>query len=234
MTLFFFKLPSFFFAIVSVACYNLNKSLIFGNRQFVREVFIMDLKVIKGLLILALSAVMLAGCALDEDEPVAAEAVAAEDAEASTEGESDFEGLDTVDLEGNSVTKDIFSQADVTVVNVWGTFCGPCIGEMPELQKWNEEKADNVQIIGIVADIGGAGDSEHIDLANQIGEKAGITFTNIIPDEYLYENLLSSINVVPTTFLVDKEGNIIPDSTIQGAQVEAYKEAVSSYLEGNS
>ena len=41
----------------------------------------------------------------------------------------------TTDLEGNTVTNDIFSQADLTVVNFWGTFCNPCINEMPELAK---------------------------------------------------------------------------------------------------
>ena len=49
----------------------------------------------------------------------------------------------TTDLEGNTVTNDIFSQADLTVVNFWGTFCNPCINEMPELAKWNEEMPDN-------------------------------------------------------------------------------------------
>ena len=46
----------------------------------------------------------------------------------------------TTDLEGNTVTNDIFSQADLTVVNFWGTFCNPCINEMPELAKWIVEK----------------------------------------------------------------------------------------------
>ncbi|MCR5420052.1 MAG: TlpA family protein disulfide reductase, partial [Lachnospiraceae bacterium] len=74
-------------------------------------------------------------------------------------------------------------------------------------------------------------DKEHISLAGSIGDKAGVTFTNIIPDEWLYNNILNSINVVPTTFLADSEGNIIPDTTILGAQVNAYKEAVNDYLE---
>ena len=49
-----------------------------------------------------------------------------------------------------SVTNDIFSQADLTVVNFWGTFCNPCIDEMPELAKWNEEMPDNVQMLGVI------------------------------------------------------------------------------------
>ena len=59
----------------------------------------------------------------------------------------------TTDLEGNTVTNDIFSQADLTVVNFWGTFCNPCINEMPELAKWNEEMPDNVQMLGTIVDV---------------------------------------------------------------------------------
>ena len=56
-------------------------------------------------------------------------------------------------LEGNTVTNDILSQADLTVVNFWGTFCNPCINEMPELAKWNEEMPDNVQMLGAIVDV---------------------------------------------------------------------------------
>ncbi|MCR5421919.1 MAG: TlpA family protein disulfide reductase, partial [Lachnospiraceae bacterium] len=152
----------------------------------------MNLKILKAILIPAAAAVLITGCGSDMNETVYTE-------ESSVQ--TSFEGLDTVDIQGNSITNDFFKQADVTVVNVWGTFCGPCIGEMPELQKWNEEKPDNVQILGIVADISGPQDKEHISLAGSIGDKAGVTFTNIIPDEWLYNNILNSINVVPTTFL---------------------------------
>lgn len=37
----------------------------------------------------------------------------------------------TVDMAGNTVTDELFTQADLTVLNIWGTYCGPCIGEMP-------------------------------------------------------------------------------------------------------
>ena len=39
----------------------------------------------------------------------------------------------TKDLDGNEVTEEIFAKKDLTVVNIWGTFCTPCIGEMPAL-----------------------------------------------------------------------------------------------------
>lgn len=76
----------------------------------------------------------------------------------------------TTDLKGNTVTNDIFSQADLTVVNFWGTFCNPCINEMPELAKWNEEMPDNVQMLGAIVDVETV-DSDEYALAQQIVEK---------------------------------------------------------------
>ena len=42
-------------------------------------------------------------------------------------------------LEGTEITQDIFAEADLTMVNIWGTFCGPCIREMPELGEISRE-----------------------------------------------------------------------------------------------
>ena len=57
-------------------------------------------------------------------------------ASAGTEaGKEKFPSFETTDTKGNKVTEKIFADKEITMVNVWGTFCGPCINEMPELQK---------------------------------------------------------------------------------------------------
>lgn len=142
--------------------------------------------------------------------------------------ENKIPSFTTKDLEGNTVTESIFSEKDLTVVNIWGTFCGPCIGEMPELAEWSESMPSNVQIIGIVCDIEGEDDQEHKDKAKEIMEKAGANFTNLIPKGGL-DSLLSGITGVPTTMFVDKNGNITGKAVI-GANVEAYKEFVEDYI----
>lgn len=55
--------------------------------------------------------------------------------------------FEVTDLEGNPVgeSNSIFENTDITVVNCWGTFCTPCIDEMPELEEWTKEMPDNVQ-----------------------------------------------------------------------------------------
>ena len=108
----------------------------------------------------------------------------------------------TTDLEGNTVTNDIFSQADLTVVNFWGTFCNPCINEMPELAKWNEEMPDNVQMLGAIVDVETV-DSDEYALAQQIVEKTGVTYENVIAPG-AFDQFINKLAGVPTTVFIDK------------------------------
>ena len=127
-----------------------------------------------------------------------------------------------------TVDNSIFADKDLTVLNVWGTFCGPCIQEMPELGEWQRSLPDNVQIIGLVADVAGKEDADHIELANTILDKTNAHFTNIIPNNDFAE-LLSGVVGVPTTFFINKEGKIV-GKPIVGAQVPKYKAFVEEYL----
>lgn len=129
----------------------------------------------------------------------------------------------TVDLNGNTVTDDIFAEKDLTVLNVWGTYCGPCINEMPELGKWAKELPENVQLIGLICD--GYGNE---DTAVQIAEKAGAEYLQLIANED-FSQFFETIVGVPTTFFVDKNGNIVGEPII-GAYVEGYKNFVEDYL----
>ena len=122
----------------------------------------------------------------------------------------------------------IFKDKDLTVLNIWGTFCGPCINEMPELGAWAKEMPENVQIIGLVADIVGETDSKQIDTAKTILEKTDANFQNIIPNAD-FSPLLSTVVGVPTTYFINREGKIV-GKPIVGAQVSKYKAFVEDYL----
>ncbi len=153
-----------------------------------------------------------------------------EDVAEQAESGAKMPSFTAVDLNGNTVTESIFSEKDLTVVNIWGTFCGPCVGEMPELGTWAQEMPDNVQLIGLVIDVAGEEDTEHRDLAVSIMEKAGADFTQIIANQD-FADILKDVYGVPTTIFVDKEGNIVGDSII-GADVDGYKQFVEEYLDG--
>lgn len=133
----------------------------------------------------------------------------------------------TVDFEGNKVTNDIFAEADITVVNFWGTFCSPCIDEMEELAEWAEEMPENVQLIGAVVDVEST-ESEEYALAQEIVEKTGVQYKNVIAIG-AFDRFVNNLVGVPTTFFFDKEGKVIGEPVV-GAKIEEYKQHVEDYL----
>ena len=146
-------------------------------------------------------------------------------AEAETEAQKKrgvFEIFEAVDLSGNPVNQDIFKDYDLTMINIWATFCGPCLSEMPELGELSEEYKDKgVQIIGICTDTlnydGSVNDSQ-IEEANAIVEETGASYLHIVPAGDLAATLLPQIQVVPTTVFVDKDGKQVGGGAVSGAR----------------
>ena len=154
-------------------------------------------------------------------------------AEASSEETEDpgYVGVDfaTTDVYGNEVGPEIFTENTVTVVNVWDTYCGPCIGEMPDLQNWysvEQSKGSGIMIVGIPYDV----DMSTADEAIDILRDNNVTYPNLIVDDGLYEMFVKDITVVPTTYIVDSNGNIIA-GPIEGAYIDLYHDEVLAYLD---
>ncbi len=136
--------------------------------------------------------------------------------------------FDTTDIYGNSYTEDYFKDHNLTIVNVWGTYCGPCINEMPELEDlYNGELNElNVGLIGIPVDVY---DASTISICTDLIEELGVTFPILVPDDALYSAYVESAMVVPTTYIVDRDGNIVA-GPIEGSYVDEYMEAVYANL----
>lgn len=139
-----------------------------------------------------------------------------------------FGSFTSTDLDGNEVTEAIFADKDLTILNVWGTYCGPCKDEMPELAEWTKELPDNVQIVGMVIDVP-EGDADMIATAKEICKDTGVTYTNITDNDSV-EAVLESVEAIPTTFFLDSEGKTVCKPII-GNDTEAYKKAVQEYLD---
>lgn len=57
------------------------------------------------------------------------------------------------DLDGHAVALPQDYAGRALLINVWASWCGPCIDEMPELQRYSERQgADGVQVIGLALD----------------------------------------------------------------------------------
>jgi len=124
-----------------------------------------------------------------------------------------FGDFTATDTEGNEVTNDIFADYDVTMVNIWASFCGPCINEMPDLAELNEEYRERgFQIVGIVIDVtdykGNVDDATLADALDVI-QSTGADYTHIIPSADMFEAYLRKINSVPTTLFVNSAGEVI-------------------------
>lgn len=118
----------------------------------------------------------------------------------------------TEDIYGNEITKNIFSDYDLTMVNVFATWCNPCLEEIPYLAELDQELASqSVNIIGIVMDVNENGtiNQDKLQLAQQIAEKTGAKYEFLLPDSVLLSGRLQGINAYPETFFVDREGNIV-------------------------
>ena len=139
----------------------------------------------------------------------------------------------TTDLEGNTLDQSILADYDLTMVNVWATFCGPCINEMPDLGELAAEYADKgVQIIGLVSDTmdsdGTISDSQ-VETAKEIVAETGADYRHLLPSDDLL-GILSQIYAVPTTFFVDSEGVQVGDAIVTAQSKKKWIETIDGML----
>lgn len=137
------------------------------------------------------------------------------------------------DLDGNTVDQSMLADYDLTMVNVWATFCGPCINEMPDLGELAQEYADrNVQIIGMVSDVlntDGSINEEQVQTARDIVAQTGANYTHLLPSDDLL-GVLSQISYVPTTFFVDSEGTQVGSAIVSAQSKEQWEQTIDQML----
>lgn len=148
------------------------------------------------------------------------------------EGES-LGSFTTEDINGETYTEEVFSQAELTMVNVFATWCSPCINEIPylaELDKTMEEKG--VQVVGFVMDSvnGTEKNQEGIEKARVISEKTKAEYPFLLPDEGYLNGRIANIQAVPETFFVDKNGMITGETYSGSRSLEEWEEIVEQEL----
>ncbi len=138
------------------------------------------------------------------------------------------------DMKGATVTSDIFAKNKVTILNIWGTFCGPCIREMPDLAKLNEaNKAKGVEVVGIVIDIldrKGNVDPRVKSSGEAIISQTGANYTHIIPNMTMMTGLLKNIQAVPTTIFVDSNGRQIGEAYLGSRSQKDWQKIIDEIL----
>ena len=124
-----------------------------------------------------------------------------------------FEGKD---LDGNTVKSDeLFSANAVTVVNFWFTTCNPCVGELSELDALNKELAEKGGSLIGVNTFTLDGDETAISEAKDVLAKKGATYQNVyFPSDGEAGKFTSNIFAYPTTYVVDRSGNIVGEPIV--------------------
>lgn len=130
---------------------------------------------------------------------------------------------------GEEISDKIFSKYDVTVVNVWGTYCPPCLAEMPLLGEVDRNLPENINMIGICIDtyMEDTVEQNNLDLAKEILADSNCAYENIQNSDSLIE-LLKDIKGVPTTFFIDADGNFYAEPII-GAIID--EQSFRNFLE---
>ena len=144
-----------------------------------------------------------------------------------------FPAFEGKDLDGNTVkSKDLFSANAVTVVNFWFTTCNPCVGELSELDALNRELAEKGGALIGVNTFTLDGDKAAIADAKDVLMKKDATYQNVYFDsDGEAGKFTSNIFAYPTTYVVDRSGNIVGEPIVGAVTGKAQAEALQAQID---
>ena len=150
--------------------------------------------------------------------PAPAEATAVPEATAAPEAKSteaaetasDAVEFSLTTLTGGTLDQTVFSDHKLVMVNYWATWCGPCVGEIPDLVKLNKDYANKgFIIVGVLT-----GDDD-IEGAKKFIEDQKVDYPVVTPEDFFFDQG-AEISAIPTTMFFDTTGKKV-GSTIVGA-----------------
>ena len=144
-----------------------------------------------------------------------------------------FPAFEGKDLDGNTVKSDeLFSANAVTVVNFWFTTCNPCVGELSELDALNKELAEKGGTLIGVNTFTLDGDETAISEAKDVLAKKGATYQNVYFDsDGDAGKFTANIFAYPTTYVVDRNGNIVGDPIVGAITSAAQQQALQKQID---
>ena len=144
-----------------------------------------------------------------------------------------FPAFEGKDLDGNDVKSDeLFSGNAVTVVNFWFTTCGPCVGELAELDALNNELAEKGgTLIGINA-FTLDGNETAISEAKDVLMKKGASYKNVYFDSGSDAGkFVEKVYAYPTTYVVDRNGNIVGEPIVGAITEKTQAETLQKLID---
>ena len=113
-------------------------------------------------------------------------------------------------IDGQSYSSEQFADSKITMLNVWATYCNPCLAEMPDLGDIAEsyDKAD-FQLIGIISDVMENSPQEDIQNAKDLIRQTEADYPHLLLNQSVFDNLVGGVSSVPTTFFVNSKGEML-------------------------
>ena len=159
--------------------------------------------------------------------------VPAENGKPIEQNSNPFPAFEGKDLDGNPVKSDeLFSANAVTVVNFWFTTCNPCVGELSELDALNKELAKKGGALIGVNTFTLDGDEAAISEAKDVLAKKGVTYQNVyFASDGEAGKFTTNIFAYPTTYVVDRNGNIVGEPIVGAITEENQAETLQKLID---
>lgn len=188
------------------------------------------------LIALVLSTILLVGCGSNTDTPstesgASTEPLSGEGTNAGTEEtvEPYVLTFEASTIDGEELTSDCFTDCKLTMVNIWATYCNPCLSEMPALgQLASSYEASDFQIIGVISDISDQSTDEELETAAGLIAETQANYPHLLLNQSLYNHLVGAVDSVPTTFFINNKGEVL--GYVIGAREKESWEAIIDEL----
>ena len=125
-------------------------------------------------------------------------------------------------LDGEPIDQTVFASYDLIIVNCWAEWCGPCVGELPAIERIHQEYP-NVLVLGLLVG------TMSVDTAKQTLAENGVTYAALEPVDALEELSMRSM-YIPASYFFDKNGNEVGDSVVGGMDYDQWKATVDNLL----
>jgi len=151
------------------------------------------------------------------ETPTEAPSSETEESTESTEEEKYYLTFEANTVDGEAWNSDKFANSKMTMINVWGTYCSPCLNEMPDLGEIaSEYDAADFQLIGVICDVMEGDGEDAINNAKELIAETKAAYPHLLLNESLYVSFMGAVSAVPTTFFVRQDGSLI--GYLTGAQ----------------
>ena len=129
-------------------------------------------------------------------------------------GYTDLIHFSVTTIDDETLSSELFADKDLTIMNIWATWCIYCIAEMPDLAEYAASLPDHIQLITYCAD-----GAESKEMAERILEESGlseydpVTIVGGIGDFAALDN---EIAFFPLTLIFNSKGEIVAEPIIGG------------------